>query len=208
MCSTRSGVSTVAPPRAPRPSRRRRGRHGPQAQHTIGRVTGGAARKNATRNRSVATATPWVAAVASSSGSRAQAGTCFGRPVAVARGEAQVRLQRVVADVEQPAGLTFVAAAAFEDEPGVAAAPGAHRLGAHQRRCQHLGVLAPQTCGGRSSSSMRSDSASATARSMTRSSSRTLPGQRWSRSASSAPSDSEQLAHVPVPRQEVARQLG
>ena len=55
---------------------------------------------------------------------------------------------------------------------------------------------------------MRSDSASATARSMTRSSSRTLPGQPWSRSASLRAVGQRQLADVPVTREEVARQLG
>ena len=89
--------------------------------------------------------------------------------------DAQIGLERVIADVESLAGAALVAPALLEDEPRVVAGPGAHAFVAGDGRSQHLRELAPDS-GGRSSSSIRSDSISARARSTSRSNSRTFPG--------------------------------
>src|SRR5688500_317451 len=54
----------------------------------------------------------------------------------------QVRIQRVITDVERLAGLPFIAVVLFEDIPRVAAAPGAHGVAALKRRHEVLGIVA------------------------------------------------------------------
>ena len=55
----------------------------------------------------------------------------------------QIRVEGVIADVQQAAGLPLVAPASFEDEPRIAAGPCAHRVAGRQRGREHLAILSP-----------------------------------------------------------------
>src|SRR5688572_29748761 len=61
-------------------------------------------------------------------------------------GVPEVRLQRVVADPENPARPPFVALASADDELRVAAAPGAHGVVARDRWEQSRRVVPPNRC--------------------------------------------------------------
>src|SRR5919106_5399352 len=56
----------------------------------------------------------------------------------------QIRVQRVIADVERAAGLALVAAVLLENVAGIPAAPGPHGVAALIGRHQMLGVLSAQ----------------------------------------------------------------
>src|SRR5579872_1787077 len=62
--------------------------------------------------------------------------------VAVAVRVAQIRLQRVVTDAEDAAGVALVAVAAHQDQPRVAARPGPHRVVPLERRPERRAEIA------------------------------------------------------------------
>ena len=100
----------------------------------------------------------------------------------------------------------LVVAAPLEHQPGIPAGPRPHRRLGVERGQQHV-AYRPRIAGGRSSSSSDEPLASATARSTTRSSSRTLPGQSYVTAASAAAVDNNSGRNVRCRSRKLPRQL-
>ena len=97
----------------------------------------------------------------------------------------QMRLQRVIADVQNLARAALVAAAAVEHQPRVPAAPAPQRLVVPGLGRGEL-FVGRLISSGKSSGVIVGPGASARARSMTRANCRTFPGQAYAASASIA----------------------